>query len=581
MPTKLAGTKYTLSDDFSVNRSVVSVASPVSVRAFGAKGDGVTDDTAAINSALAYLATVGGGTLYFPQGSYKTTAEIVFPSSSIHLLGNGRRKCYPGLFVPSGNTLSTIFGVHAGRNLFKISSDTLDIRSNINATEINFATLETGDQPTAAFGFECGDFQRDFTFNRCGIHGFTSAFDVYDGTGSSNLQMGVFKAINCSINRNSWIARNLNSTQWNGFVFEKNEAGQNGFGVGTGGIDIRAHACSIKDNLLEGQRNPIKLTGLYSPAWVCGNYFEETVGFANVYISECRGPINVLGNFHLNTTNLVTHRVFVDRTAFFNTDGPYWASGAYKSTFPKFSTPNSSPNGLGDVGALYSSTTKFVRVDSVNDVPAMALSFGAIKFSAITRPSGRREINPLTGNPMQFAAFSSGGALATNRQTFSASVTASVGDWIIASFLVKLDSEVEPPYVSWSGLSDGTQDFVFDNFISAGNIGEWCVVTVGYRTTATVSGSISVLFYPYGTGAIAGKTAALGGMTFSVVDSIEKAAPFVYATRIEQAAAAPTTGTWVVGDKIWSSAPTAGNPPGWVCVAGGAPGTWQAMANLA
>jgi len=45
--------------------------------------------------------------------------------------------------------------------------------------------------------------------------------------------------------------------------------------------------------------------------------------------------------------------------------------------------------------------------------------------------------------------------------------------------------------------------------------------------------------------------------------------------------AAPTTGTWVVGDICFNSAPTAGGVPGWVCTAAGTPGTWKAMANLA
>jgi hypothetical protein len=66
MPTKLAGTKYTLSDDFNVARSVVSVASPISVRSFGAKGDGVTDDTAAIQAAL----NSGFKEISFPGGVY-------------------------------------------------------------------------------------------------------------------------------------------------------------------------------------------------------------------------------------------------------------------------------------------------------------------------------------------------------------------------------------------------------------------------------------------------------------------------------------------------------------------------------
>lgn len=43
----------------------------------------------------------------------------------------------------------------------------------------------------------------------------------------------------------------------------------------------------------------------------------------------------------------------------------------------------------------------------------------------------------------------------------------------------------------------------------------------------------------------------------------------------------PTTGTWRQGDIVWDTNPAAGATPGWVCVVGGTPGTWKAMANLA
>jgi hypothetical protein len=42
----------------------------VSVMDFGAVGDGAVDDTAAFNLAVNYLVSVGGGTLYVPQGTY-------------------------------------------------------------------------------------------------------------------------------------------------------------------------------------------------------------------------------------------------------------------------------------------------------------------------------------------------------------------------------------------------------------------------------------------------------------------------------------------------------------------------------
>jgi len=45
------------------------------VKAYGAKGDGVTDDTASVNAALTAAAT-SGGIVYFPQGTYKISNTL-------------------------------------------------------------------------------------------------------------------------------------------------------------------------------------------------------------------------------------------------------------------------------------------------------------------------------------------------------------------------------------------------------------------------------------------------------------------------------------------------------------------------
>lgn len=58
-------------------------------------------------------------------------------------------------------------------------------------------------------------------------------------------------------------------------------------------------------------------------------------------------------------------------------------------------------------------------------------------------------------------------------------------------------------------------------------------------------------------------------------------APGAYFIRRWLAAAIPTTGTYVRGDEVKYVAPSSGSPPGAVCVIGGTPGTWSAMANLA
>jgi hypothetical protein len=40
-------------------------------------------------------------------------------------------------------------------------------------------------------------------------------------------------------------------------------------------------------------------------------------------------------------------------------------------------------------------------------------------------------------------------------------------------------------------------------------------------------------------------------------------------------ATVPTTGTWVQGQVVWNTAPTAGGFAGWICTASGTPGTWK------
>ena len=64
------------------NRMIEGAA--VNVKDFGAVGDGVTDDTAAIQAAIDSSATK----VIIPKGTYLTTTAIVLPSN-IHVTGSG------------------------------------------------------------------------------------------------------------------------------------------------------------------------------------------------------------------------------------------------------------------------------------------------------------------------------------------------------------------------------------------------------------------------------------------------------------------------------------------------------------
>jgi hypothetical protein len=76
-------------------------ADVVNVKDFGAVGNGVADDTAAIQAAINSVATTGGD-IFLPSGNYKTTSEL--------LVANGDT-CISG-----ENVLSTRITRHAPRN---------------------------------------------------------------------------------------------------------------------------------------------------------------------------------------------------------------------------------------------------------------------------------------------------------------------------------------------------------------------------------------------------------------------------------------------------------------------------------
>lgn len=72
-------------------RSVSSDTAPFgwfNVKDYGAKGDNVTDDTAAINATILAANAVGGGTVYLPRGIYKISSAIQM-KSHIKFMGDG------------------------------------------------------------------------------------------------------------------------------------------------------------------------------------------------------------------------------------------------------------------------------------------------------------------------------------------------------------------------------------------------------------------------------------------------------------------------------------------------------------
>lgn len=94
----------------------------VSVKDFGATGDGVTDDTAAIQAA--FLAVGDGGKVYFPEGTYITSSPIKIGNGNArHICGAGRYK------TKIENSSSVIFNLGDTNDASDSVVEHLNIRS--------------------------------------------------------------------------------------------------------------------------------------------------------------------------------------------------------------------------------------------------------------------------------------------------------------------------------------------------------------------------------------------------------------------------------------------------------------------
>ena len=86
-----ANVTYTAPYTSSVQRTGQSKYSDViSVKDFGAVGNDSNDDTAEIQAAIDAAASRGGGTVYFPSGTYKISGELAISGGAIKLLGENR-----------------------------------------------------------------------------------------------------------------------------------------------------------------------------------------------------------------------------------------------------------------------------------------------------------------------------------------------------------------------------------------------------------------------------------------------------------------------------------------------------------
>jgi hypothetical protein len=186
------------------------------VKDFGAKGDGATDDTLAIRSALAYVASRNGGVLRFPDGDYLV----------------GSLPNYRPLVLPSGVTIQGVTGLHTGaatNNVRKINPSRIRLKgTNRTLFRIGECTEQVvmrdieliAENNTGTIGVEAiGAYltSQSLSFERVTFHSFFRGMSVYGLPQTDlNWQLDYVKVRECRFifNSDAGIYTNIRNSNW-------------------------------------------------------------------------------------------------------------------------------------------------------------------------------------------------------------------------------------------------------------------------------------------------------------------------------------------------------------------------------
>ena len=171
--------------------------STFNVQDYGAVGNGVTDDTAAIQAAAAAIQAAGGGTLYFPAGTYSvfgsTTGNLCSFTglNGIACIGYGAT-----IAVPAAKTITASEGI-----FFRFDSCTNIL---VDGFATNGPVLEVSSSTVKGYEFVrcvngCKNISMPHNKVKNSLAGFITSKDVGDANTmrSQNIWIGVLDVENC------------------------------------------------------------------------------------------------------------------------------------------------------------------------------------------------------------------------------------------------------------------------------------------------------------------------------------------------------------------------------------------------
>lgn len=560
---------------------------PVNVLDYGADPTGVADSTVAIQAAI----DSDKGNVFFPKGIYRVTSTINITGVSPSIYGVGKR-FNVGLH-------STILIDHAGvgikifdQSLIATEIKDLEIRrsssfigqgvnlqfdnlplggsSTVSVTNAERLHIADGDVGILCRGLIYGTFDSVVVQgNKTGIYfpGDIDPFPMCNGTNFSNV--------------------NIYNTPSGGYGIRM---------AGNTGRNIFFNSCSI-ENTEFGTSIYIE-PGTDVQNLVFNGLWLESIGpmrleggdwiyFNNSRFSTSSNPIATTATFASNVflngsycgsaNNLITN-VLVDQTNYYANGRQGFGVGQYtqsnyrgNSYTPAVSSQQIS--GTSVVSAVEQSGRLLQNYIANWNIP------GSTAWSKSNATNLQTETDPLGGS----TAYSWNGQVFTSGLSSIGTGNIHFAFWVQGKGYVRFSNLNGTNESAAMGIRIDSDDWVrivsrinnSENFTSVFSLtltadtpnglkiwrpGAYAgVSSVDTRPTQAQSiyqgGDIDYATYPYG---------SRNGNNFTVYGS-----------------AAPSAGTWIVGDKVINTAPVAGGTVGWVCTTSGSPGTWKTFGSIA
>lgn len=589
-------------------RSLANRASDfISVKDFGAVGDGVADDTAKIQAALNT-----GKNVFFPEGSYLITSELSFTANYQSISGTG----YASKIICNTGTTNNGVNMLVGTGRVGCVVEKLYFQNSGYGNTVPVPGVFTGMGCGVIFMNSTNCAVKDSWFYKCGGH----------GQGVSAIYFSSSQRCTASGNTITESLNGINSDNWYYNVDSSARSRANdiigntifktyGFAIAVDIFDTDAFGQEIGDsivgNVLFGNKYGISVLG--QKVTVVGNTIDMNnysfggVGWDAIMVTGSNITIsdNTISNSYRNGVMIYANNLAGTGVPGYPVGGLAARNISVSNNIIKWDSgiPAGDVNGSCGIKLVNGSATNAVsRISIQNNIISSARNRGILADGSLFSIGNCKIVNNTVTSCLDSGIKVEG--IYDNDLLIdgnSCSTNTNYGIEVISSPKGRItNNQINANtrhgiYVTGCSRTAIALNTLRDNGTETPNTYDGIHIT-GNSTVCVVlsnlSGNFTTSNQRYGINindSVGGACNIIGNQyTSNATSNFNEV--FTYSnsrymesesgSKVNRRSAAPTTGTWAQGDIVYSTTPTAGGFIGWVCVTSGAPGTWKQFGSI-